>query len=66
ATGFCSGITTMYTFSNETVLNLQVGQYNLSIMYIILSVIAGIAAALAGLIHAERLYNQNKQKKGSN
>ncbi|WP_436853068.1 fluoride efflux transporter CrcB [Bacillus altitudinis] len=64
-TGFCGGFTTMSTFSKETVLLLQTGQFNLSMMYILLSVIAGVAAALAGLILAERLFHQNKQQKGS-
>ncbi|MCY7688776.1 fluoride efflux transporter CrcB [Bacillus altitudinis] len=64
-TGFCGGFTTMSTFSKETVLLLQAGQFNLSMMYILLSVIAGVAAALSGLILAERLFHQNKQQKGS-
>ncbi|KIL29262.1 hypothetical protein B4133_1087 [Bacillus altitudinis] len=64
-TGFCGGFTTMSTFSKETVLLLQAGQFNLSMMYILLSVIAGVSAALAGLILAERLFHQNKQQKGS-
>ncbi|GJI60598.1 putative fluoride ion transporter CrcB 2 [Bacillus altitudinis] len=64
-TGFCGGFTTMSTFSKETVLLLQAGQFNLSMMYILLSVIAGVAAALAGLILAERLFHQNMQQKGS-
>ncbi|MER3113270.1 fluoride efflux transporter CrcB [Bacillus altitudinis] len=64
-TGFCGGFTTMSTFSKETILLLQAGQFNLSMMYILLSVIAGVAAALAGLILAERRFHQNKQQKGS-
>ncbi|MED1748800.1 MULTISPECIES: fluoride efflux transporter CrcB [Bacillus] len=64
-TGFCGGFTTMSTFSKETVLLLQAGQFNLSMMYILLSVIAGVAAALSGLMIAQQLFHQNEQQKGS-
>ena len=64
-TGFCGGFTTMSTFSKETVLLLQAGQFNLSMMYIMLSVIAGVAAALSGLMIAQQLFHQNEQQKGS-
>ncbi|MBD3861053.1 fluoride efflux transporter CrcB [Bacillus sp. 28A-2] len=64
-TGFCGGFTTMSTFSKETVLLLQAGQFTSSMLYILLSVIAGVAAALCGLIIAQRFFHQNKQQKGS-
>ncbi|MFP3421662.1 fluoride efflux transporter CrcB [Bacillus sp. SIMBA_154] len=64
-TGFCGGFTTMSTFSKETVLLLQAGQFNLSMMYILLSVIAGVAVALSGLMIAQQLFHQNEQQKGS-
>ncbi|MGN7328237.1 fluoride efflux transporter CrcB [Bacillus pumilus] len=63
-TGFCGGFTTMSTFSKETILLLQTGQFTLSVTYILLSVIAGIAAALCGLMLAQRLFQRNKQESG--
>ncbi|ABV61593.1 MULTISPECIES: fluoride efflux transporter CrcB [Bacillus] len=59
-TGFCGGFTTMSTFSKETILLLQTGQFTLSVTYILLSVIAGLAAALCGLMLAQRLFQRNK------
>ncbi|GLF91164.1 putative fluoride ion transporter CrcB 2 [Bacillus safensis] len=64
-TGFCGGFTTMSTFSKETVLLLQNGQFTSSVMYILLSVIAGVGAALCGLIIAQRLFHSNEPQKGS-
>ncbi|WP_226567103.1 fluoride efflux transporter CrcB [Bacillus stratosphericus] len=64
-TGFCGGYTTMSTFSKEAVLLLQAGQFNSSVMYILLSVIAGVTAALTGFIIAQRLLHQHHQQKGS-
>lgn len=54
----------MSTFSKETILLLQTGQFTLSVTYILLSVIAGIAAALCGLMLAQRLFQRNKQERG--
>lgn len=64
-TGFCGGFTTMSTFSKETVLLLQTGQFTSSVMYILISVPFGVAAALCGLMMSQRLFHQNKQQKGS-
>ncbi|MGE6627514.1 fluoride efflux transporter CrcB [Bacillus pumilus] len=63
-TGFCGGFTTMSTFSKETILLLQTGQFTSSVIYILLSVIAGVAAALCGLMLAQQLFHQNKQQRG--
>ncbi|MFF2413994.1 fluoride efflux transporter CrcB [Bacillus safensis] len=64
-TGFCGGFTTMSTFSKETVLLLQNGLFTSSVIYILLSVIAGAGAALCGLITAQHFFQQNEQPKGS-
>lgn len=53
----------MSTFSKETILLLQTGQITSSVIYILLSVIAGVAAALCGLMLAQRLFHQNKQQR---
>ncbi|MDM5319322.1 fluoride efflux transporter CrcB [Bacillus altitudinis] len=63
-TGFCGGFTTMSTFSKETILLLQTGQFTLSVTYILLSVIIGIAAALCGLMLAQRLFYRNNKESG--
>ncbi|WP_353856257.1 fluoride efflux transporter CrcB [Bacillus sp. Bos-x628] len=65
-TGFCGGFTTMSTFSKETVFLLQAGQFTSSMMYILLSVFAGVAAALTGLIIAQQLFHQRKQQTKGN
>ena len=48
ATGICGGFTTFSAFSAENMLLLQNGKYTLAFVYIVCSVIAGIAAALLG------------------
>jgi fluoride exporter len=48
ATGICGGFTTFSAFSMENLLLLQNGKYFLAILYIILSIALGIAAAAIG------------------
>ena len=48
ATGICGGFTTFSAFSYENINLLQAGKYNLAFMYILASVVAGIAAAWLG------------------
>jgi CrcB protein len=48
ATGICGGFTTFSAFSMENLLLLQNGKYFLAILYIILSITLGIAAAVIG------------------
>ncbi|MFS0655033.1 fluoride efflux transporter CrcB [Bacillus sp. 179-C3.3 HS] len=64
-TGFCGGFTTMSTFSKETVLLLQTGQFTAGTLYILLSVIAGVAAAFIGLLIAQRHYQPSLSEKGA-
>ncbi|MDM5297354.1 fluoride efflux transporter CrcB [Bacillus pumilus] len=62
-TGFCGGFTTMSTFSKEAVLLLQSGLFTSSVIYVLLSVLAGMTAALTGLIIAQRLFRQSHSRK---
>lgn len=48
ATGICGGFTTFSAFSLENIQLLQAGRYYLAFIYIITSVVAGIAAAALG------------------
>jgi CrcB protein len=48
-TGFCGGFTTFSAFSAENVHLYQAGNYCMLALYILLSVIIGLAAVLLGL-----------------
>jgi fluoride exporter len=48
ATGICGGFTTFSAFSAENVALLQNGKYFVALLYVILSIILGIAAAWLG------------------
>ncbi|GAB2823450.1 fluoride efflux transporter FluC [Ferruginibacter profundus] len=48
ATGLCGGFTTFSAFSAENVVLLQNEKYLLALLYIVISIIAGIAAAWLG------------------
>ncbi|MDR0733866.1 MAG: fluoride efflux transporter CrcB [Dysgonamonadaceae bacterium] len=49
-TGFCGGFTTFSAFSAENVHLYQSGNYFSLAFYILLSIVAGFAAVLSGLI----------------
>ena len=48
-TGFCGGFTTFSAFSYETVALLQDGDYRRATMYVVLSLVLSMTAALAGV-----------------
>lgn len=48
ATGLCGGFTTFSAFSIENVMLLQNGKYFFAILYICISIVAGIVAAAIG------------------
>ncbi len=56
ATGILGGYTTFSTFSLDSVLLLQKGEYALAAFYIIGSVVLSIAALFAGLYLVRALY----------
>lgn len=47
-TGLCGGFTTFSTFSNDSLILLKQGLHGLFLLYIVLSVTLGVAAALLG------------------
>ncbi len=47
--GFCGGFTTFSTFSRECLVLIQEGNWHTATVYVLLSVLLGIAAVLAGV-----------------
>ena len=54
ATGFCGGYTTFSAFSHETAALLGQGDYRRAAAYVVVSVLASLAATLAGIALAEQ------------
>lgn len=54
-TGFCGGYTTFSTFSYESIVLLESGQYGRAGFYVVFSVAVSLAATLAGMAAAREL-----------
>ena len=54
-TGFCGGFTTFSTFSYETMLLLEDGQYGRAATYAVASVVVSLLAVGAGFVLARQL-----------
>jgi CrcB protein len=54
-TGFCGGYTTFSTFSYETVLLFEDGEYRRAALYVLLSVALALVGTIAGMKGADQL-----------
>ena len=54
-TGFCGGYTTFSTFSYETILLLEDGEYGRAGLYVLASVVIALVCTIAGMRAADRL-----------
>lgn len=54
-TGFCGGYTTFSTFSYETILLFEDGEYRRAALYVLLSIAIALVATIVGMKGADRL-----------
>jgi CrcB protein len=57
-TGFCGGYTTFSTFSYETLMLIEAGDYRRASVYAVTSVILSVAGAMLGVFAAGELLAQ--------